>query len=174
MTGTPLEKKDPDPMVGGRISPDDFQEFNDVAARMKRKPASVVQELVRGFLEYSKDGKAPNFPLVVSAESYRDKDGEVIVAKRGNKADPYSEIATRLARIEACCEEMCRLSSASEIVKGVGAALRGAASRSGSRVPLPPSGPESKQTEHHSHAPGSPQQSEKDKPGGRAGERRGP
>lgn len=132
MSGTPY-KKAKSPTLSAQFADDVVRDFDATTKRMKRIRSDVIQELVRAFLECTADGKTPNFPLTVTAESYRDKNGTVIVPEN---REPTSDVASQLNRIEAYCEEIARLSSETEIVKGVGAALRGAAFRSGSPVPL--------------------------------------
>lgn len=163
MSGTPSQKKDPDPMVGGRVPPDERRALAAVLARMKRSEAALVQEFIRAFLEYTADGRTPNFPLIVSAESYKDASGEVVVPHRSNHQPTDPE---QLSRIEAYCAELVRLNGGSEIVKSFSAALKGAADRSQSRPPTPPASPESSQTERRSHTHESPPPDGRNRPGG--------
>lgn len=145
MSGTPTPKKEPDPTLSARVEPSIFRGFHTAVKRMRRKPTDVIEELARAFMEYTKDGRTPNFPLVVSAESYRAPDGRIVVEVSG-PPEPASQ--AQLNRIEAFAAEAVRLISEAEVVKSLGASLRDAKSPSPKQPRPPASGPGSTHTEH--------------------------
>lgn len=167
MSGTPSQKKEPDPTLSARVESSLFRSFHDTVKRMRRKPTDALEELVRAFVEYTADGRTPNFPLIVSAESYRAPSGEIMIdGPRKDSGDPRAQ----LNRIEAYAKEIMRLSGA-EVVKMVEGALEGGGSHSQSPVSPPAFGPESKPVAPGSRDGGSPRQDGRSKPGGKDGQR---
>lgn len=152
MSGTPY-KKEKNPTLSAQFGNDAVRDFDAIAKRMKRIRSDVIQELVRAFLEYTKDGRTPNFPLIVSAESYKDISGKIVVTERSSD-DP--KIVAQLARIQLYAEAIAEATGAAQVVRGVAAALEDEASRSSKPVPHPASDHESTQTEHRSYGRESP------------------
>lgn len=168
MTGQPPQKKETTPTLSTRVTGDVVAAFDEAIARMRRDRSVVLQELVRAFLEYTADGRTPAFPLSVSSESYRSKEGEVVVTN-GVRAEDSPSILVRMTKMEAYLQELVRLTSASGVATTFGAAW-GKPPHDETDPPGHPTAHQSPQTEPGSHGSQPPASSGKKTK--RAGKRR--